>query len=42
MRNSGEPQRSWATPARLPPDTVDNTAVIAAVESGIRFTLSGW
>jgi hypothetical protein len=30
-------------PARLPPDTVDYTAaVIAAVESGIRFTLSGW
>jgi 8-oxo-dGTP pyrophosphatase MutT (NUDIX family) len=29
----------WATPARLPPDTVD---YIGAVESGIRFTLSGW
>jgi hypothetical protein len=42
-RNSGEPQRIWADPARLPPDTVDYTAaVITAVEHGLTFTLNGW
>ena len=43
MRNSGEPQRIWADPAALPPDTVGYTAaVIAAVEQGLAFTLNGW
>jgi 8-oxo-dGTP pyrophosphatase MutT (NUDIX family) len=33
----------WASPARLPPDTVDYTAaVITAAEHGTRFTLNGW
>lgn len=43
MRNSGESQRMWAEPARLPPDTVGYTAaVITAVEHGLTFTLNGW
>lgn len=43
MRNIGEPQRNWATPVRLLPDTVGYTAaVITAVERGTRFTLNGW
>jgi hypothetical protein len=43
MRNSGEPQRTWADPASLPPDTVGYTAaIITAVEAGLTFTLNGW
>jgi hypothetical protein len=43
MRNSGEPQRKWADPARLPPDVVGYAAtVITAVERGLTFTLNGW
>jgi hypothetical protein len=43
MRNSGEPQRNWAEPGHLPPDTVDYTAaIIKAVERGDNFALSGW
>jgi hypothetical protein len=42
-RNTGEPKRKWADPARLPPDTVDYAAaVITAVEHGLTFTLNGW
>ena len=41
--NSGEPKRNWASPARLPPDTVGYTAaVIGAVERGTTFYLNGW
>jgi hypothetical protein len=43
MRNSGEPQRIWADPANLPPDTVGYAAaVITAAEHGLTFTLNGW
>ena len=43
MRNSGEPQRNWADPSDLPPDTVDYTAaIIQAAERGGNFALNGW
>ena len=42
-RNSGEPQRKWADPGDLPPDTVDYTAaIIKAAERGDNFVLNGW
>jgi hypothetical protein len=41
--NAEPDKHSWATPVRLPPDTVGYTAaVITAVERGTRFTLNGW
>lgn len=41
--NSGEPQRMWADPARLPPDVVGYAAaVITTVKHGLTFTLNGW
>lgn len=41
--NSGEPQRIWVDPARLPPDIVGYTAaIINAVERGTTFALNGW
>jgi hypothetical protein len=43
MRNSGEPQRTWADPGNLPPDTVEYTVpIIRAVEHGTAFALNGW
>jgi hypothetical protein len=42
-RNSCEPQRKWADPAALPPDTAEYTAAaITAAERGLTFTLNGW